>query len=37
VLAVAWISAREVLVVERAWADARRALPPPLYRHRYGT
>jgi U3 small nucleolar RNA-associated protein 4 len=37
VLAVAWLSAREVLVVERAWADARRGVPPPLYRHRYGT
>jgi hypothetical protein len=37
VLAVAWLSAGEALVVERPWADARRALPPPLYRHRYGT
>jgi U3 small nucleolar RNA-associated protein 4 len=37
VLHVQYLGAGEVLVVERAWAEVWRGLPPPLHRHRYGT
>jgi U3 small nucleolar RNA-associated protein 4 len=37
VLLVQPVGRGEVLVVERAWEEVWRGLPPPLYRHRYGT
>jgi U3 small nucleolar RNA-associated protein 4 len=36
-LFVQGLGGNEVLVVERSWAEVHRKLPPPLYRHRYGT
>jgi len=37
VLYVEAVGEKEILVVERAWADVWKGLAPPLYRHRYGS
>ncbi|KAK9805376.1 hypothetical protein WJX73_008329 [Symbiochloris irregularis] len=36
-LACAFLSPRDVLLVEREWSGIAAAFPPPVYRHRYGT
>ena len=37
ILSVQPINEGDVVIVERPWSDVHRLLPPPLYRHRYGT
>ena len=37
VLFVGHVSKNSIVIVEKPWLEAVKQLPPPVYRHRYGT